>query len=222
MLALNKEQAFDFLNRVARGIAVTFGPSCETLIHDMSVPGHPIAAIYNGHVTGREVGSTVDVLGSTRDLDEVVADVDFVNHLAVTPQGRQIKSSTFQLSGDGYRYALGINFDFTDLVQANRLILGLMNVGGDLQSAIWEAGEGMLAQIFEEALGIVGKPVDGMNKQDRLALIRLLKERHVFDIQKSIPFVAEKLGVSRHTVYNYLHELDKEAQGGQHEDRTAP
>lgn len=211
---MNKEEAFDFLNRLAKGIALTFGGSCETLIHDMSVKGHPILAIYNGHVSGREVGSIVDVLGSTKDLDELVTGVDFVNHLAVTPDGKQIKSSTFQLVGENYQLALGINFDFSDLVNANRLFLGLMNVGGDLQSAIWQAGEGMLSEIFEEALGVVGKPLDDMNKKDRLKLIKLLKDKNVFNIQKSVPFVSEKLNVSRYTVYNYLHELEKKEQDG--------
>ncbi|WP_010268002.1 helix-turn-helix transcriptional regulator [Paenibacillus senegalensis] len=214
---MDKEQAFDFLNRLAKGIAVTFGSSCETLIHDMSVKGHPIVAIYNGHVTGREVGSIVDVLGSTKDLDEFVTGVDFVNHLAVTPEGKQIKSSTFQLVGEDYQYALGINFDFSDLLQANRLLLGLMNVGGDLQSAIWQAGEGMLSEIFDEALAIVGKPLDDMNKKDRLKLIKLLKDKNVFNIQKSVPFVSERLNVSRYTVYNYLHELE-EKEGKLDED----
>lgn len=209
---MNKEQAFDFLNRLAKGIAVTFGSSCETLIHDMSVKGHPILAIYNGHVSGREVGSIVDVLGSTKDLDEFVTGVDFVNHLAVTPEGKQIKSSTFQLVGEDYQLALGINFDFSDLMQANRLLLGLMNVGGDLQSAIWQAGEGMLSEMFDEALAIVGKPLDDMNKKDRLKLIKLLKDKNVFNIQKSVPFVSERLNVSRYTVYNYLHELEEKEQ----------
>ena len=215
---MNREEALDFMNRVAKGIAVTFGGSCETLIHDMSVPGHPIIAIYNGHVTGREAGSIVDVLGSTKDVDEIVSGVDFVNHLAVTPEGRQIKSSTFQLVGDDYKYALGINFDFTDLVNANRLFLGLMNVGGDLQSAIWQAGEGMLSEVFDEALAIVGKPLEEMGKKDRMKLIRLLKDKNAFNIQKSVPFVSEKLGVSRYTVYNYLNELDKGQEGVSHDD----
>ena len=57
------EEAFEFLDRTARGIAQMFGSSCETLVHDMSVPDHPILSIYNGHVSGREVGSTMDIMG---------------------------------------------------------------------------------------------------------------------------------------------------------------
>lgn len=64
------EEAFEFLDRTAKGIAQMFGSSCETLVHDMSVPDHPILSIYNGHVSGREVGSTMDIMGVGQDLDE--------------------------------------------------------------------------------------------------------------------------------------------------------
>lgn len=205
---MNKEEAFEFLNRMAKGIAVTFGSSCETLIHDMNVKGHPILAIYNGQVTGREVGSVVDILGSTRDVDELIAGVDFVNHLAVTPSGRQIKSSTFHMIGDDYKYAMGINFDFTELSSANRVLLELMNVGGDLQNAMWQAGEGALGEIVDECLRMVGKPIEDMNKKDRLKLIKLLKQKNAFSFQKSVPYVSDMLNVSRYTVYNYLNELE--------------
>lgn len=208
---MKKEEAFSFLDRVAKGIAETFGKQCETLIHDMSVKGNPIISIYNQEVTGREIGSIVDVLGSTRDLNEVLKEVDFVNHLAVAPDGRQIKSSTFHMVGDDYNYALGINFDISELLQANRLLLNLMNVGGDLQSAISQAGEGMLSQLFDECQAMIGKNVEDMNKRDRLKLIRLLKQKNVFDMHKSVPYVSEKLKVSRYTIYNYLNELEEKA-----------
>lgn len=49
----SKKQILDFLMRTAEGLSKMFGHSCETLIHDMSKPGHPIIAIFNGHVSGR-------------------------------------------------------------------------------------------------------------------------------------------------------------------------
>ena len=51
-------------------------------------------AIYNGHVSGRSVGSTRDVTGVEQDL---YLDNDVVNLLAVTPSGQQTKSSTFSI-----------------------------------------------------------------------------------------------------------------------------
>ena len=50
---LTREEAFEFLDRTARGIAEMFGASCETLVHDMGVPNQPILSIYNVHVSGR-------------------------------------------------------------------------------------------------------------------------------------------------------------------------
>ena len=59
---MNREEMLNFLKNEARGISVMFGPNCETIVHDMTRPGHPILAIFNGTVTGREVGSTADIL----------------------------------------------------------------------------------------------------------------------------------------------------------------
>ena len=92
---MDRDEAFEFLDRTARGIAEMFGSSCETLVHDMGDPSHPILSIYNGHVSGREVGSTMDILGSVRELDQDALVTDFVNLYATTPAGQQIKSSTF-------------------------------------------------------------------------------------------------------------------------------
>lgn len=50
---MDREEAFEFLDRTARGIAEMFGSTCETLVHDMGDPRHPILSIYNGHVSGR-------------------------------------------------------------------------------------------------------------------------------------------------------------------------
>ena len=82
---------------------------------DMGVPTHPILSIYNGHVSGREVGSTLDILGTARELDPEARSSDQVNLYATTPSGQQIKSSTFHLIGEDYNLALGINFDYTSL-----------------------------------------------------------------------------------------------------------
>jgi len=77
----------------------------------MGNPNHPILSIYNGQVSGREVGSTQDILGSNKELDATTLSTDFVNLYATTPSGSQVKSSTFHLRGEGFDLALGIDFD---------------------------------------------------------------------------------------------------------------
>ncbi len=207
---MNREEAFEFLDRTARGIAEMFGSSCETLVHDMGVPTHPILSIYNGHVSGREVGSTMDIMGIGLTLDEQAATTDQVNLAAVTPDGRQTKSSTFHMIGEDYNLALGINFDYTSLVFANRILGDLMNARSDLRSALWQPDNAkQLADLFDQCVAEMGKPVEIMGKAERLRLISLLRRRSAFSYRKSVPYVAGRLSVSRYTVYKYLDEVEK-------------
>lgn len=207
---MNREEAFEFLDRTAKGIAEMFGSSCETMVHDMSQPTHPILSIYNGHVSGREVGSTMDILGNETQLSEEGLKTDFVNLYATTPTGQQIKSSTFHMIGEDYNLALGINFDYSSLVYANRILVDLMSADADLKSAMWHSGDNRLGEVFEECLAAVGKPVSALNKADRMKVIALLNQKNAFSFRKSVPFISQRLGVSRYTVYKYLSELSSE------------
>ena len=204
---MTREEAFEFLDRAARGIAEMFGSSCETLVHDMGVPSHPILSIYNGHVSGRTVGSTLDILGTDRELEPEARTSDQVNLYATTPSGAQIKSSTFHLLGEDYNLALGINFDYTSLVYANRILVDLMSAEADLKTALWQGGDSALSDLFDECLAALGKPADALGKADRLKLVAMLEQKNAFSYRKSVPFVSRRLGVSRYTVYKYLDEL---------------
>ena len=204
---MNRDEAFEFLDRTARGIAEMFGSSCETLVHDMGVPSHPILSIYNGHVSGRTVGSTLDILGTDRELEPEARTSDQVNLYATTPSGAQIKSSTFHLIGEDYNLALGINFDYTSLVYANRILVDLMSAEADLKTALWQGGDSALSDLFDECLAALGKPADALGKADRLKLVAMLEQKNAFSYRKSVPFVSRRLGVSRYTVYKYLDEL---------------
>jgi predicted transcriptional regulator YheO len=211
---MKKEVAFESLCRMAEGIAIMFGPTCETLVHDMTVPNHPILAIYNGHISGRQIGSKEDIFGSAVDVDATYREKDYVNALVVTPSGKYIKSSTWNFVGEDYQYALGINFDFTALVASGQFMAGLTNVGTDLRTAMSEVRETHLKDIFEEHLSSLGKPVEKLNKHERLEFITMLAQSNFFSLQKSVPFIAEKLKLSRYTIYKYLKEIEQNSPPG--------
>lgn len=208
-----KEQVLDFLLRSAEGIAAMFGKSCETLVHDMSKPGHPIIGIFNGHVSGRQEGSTADIFGddliAEGKTDHFKPEQDIVNSFAVTKNGRYIKSTTLNFIGDDYHYALGINFDYTALSSAMGTLEGLVSIGSDLNDAIESSSNTQLEDIFKDCLSIVGKPIESMKKSDRIQLIALLMKKNAFSFQKSITYVAEQLKVSRYTIYKYCHEVEE-------------
>ncbi|MGH9187639.1 MAG: helix-turn-helix domain-containing protein [Acidimicrobiales bacterium] len=49
-----------------------------------------------------------------------------------------------------------------------------------------------------------GRPLEGLSREDKAQVVRLLDERGAFMLRHSVERVAELLGVSRFTVYNYL------------------
>lgn len=212
---MTREEAFDMLDRMAKGIAEMFGSNCETVINDLTDPLHPILAIYNGHVSGRSVGSTQDVTGVEQDLH---LDTDVVNLLAVTPSGQQTKSSTFSIKGEDYHYGFGINYDFTPLTYVNRVLLDLMHTEVDFHSALYKPRDTGIGELFDAAILRVGKPTREMNKADRIRVIEHLKEMDAFSYRRAVPYVATHLGVSRYTIYKYLDEVN----GKPGEDEAVP
>ena len=201
---MNREEAFAALDRIAKGVAEMFGSNCETVIQDLADPLHPILSIYNGHVSGRSVGSTLDVTGLEEDL---YLENDVVNLLAVTPSGQQTKSSTFSIKGDDYHLGFGINYDFTPLTYANRVLLDLMHTEVDFHSAVYKTRDTGIGELLDAAVLRVGKPAREMNKADRLRVIEHLKELDAFSYRRAVPYVAAQLGVSRYTIYKYLDEV---------------
>ena len=215
---MNREDMLAFLKNEAKGLAVMFGPNCETLIHDMTRPGHPILVIYNGSVTGREVGSTADIFGDIGDYDETVyQNKDYTNQLVLSRDGRTLKSSTFNVVGEDYHFALGINMDVTNMVRASQMLSEMTATSGDLQQTLMQDARSQLEELLRECISAVGKEPDHMKKNDRMRIIRMLYKRRAFTYQKSVAIVAEQLGVSRYTVYKYMHEIEEEEGGAAQE-----
>lgn len=220
---MTREEAFSMLDRMAKGIAEMFGSNCETVINDLADPLHPVLAIYNGHVSGRTVGSTQDVTGVEQDL---YLDTDVVNLLAVTPSGQQTKSSTFSIKGEDYHFGFGINYDFTPLAYANRVLLDLIHTEVDFHSALYKPRDTGIGELFDAAMLRVGKPVREMTKADRLRVIEHLKGMDAFSYRRAVPYVASHLGVSRYTIYKYLDEVSAkpsdEEEAEAQPDKEAP
>ena len=207
---MNREDMLAFLKNEAKGLAVMFGPNCETLIHDMTRPGHPILVIYNGSVTGREVGSTADIFGDIGDYDETVyRNKDYTNQLVLSRDGRTLKSSTFNVVGEDYHFALGINMDVTNMVRASQMLSEMTATSGDLQQTLMQDARSQLEELLRECISAVGREPENMKKDDRMRIIRMLYKRRAFTYQKSVAIVAEQLGVSRYTVYKYMHEIEE-------------
>ncbi len=211
---MKKKDMLETLCRIGEGISIMFGSSCEVVIHNLDSPDRGIVAIYNGHVTGRKVGDSLSILG-LKNLRQGKITNDLINYESKTKDGRLIKSSSFYISDTDYSFILGINFDYTNLKMADLSIQGLIATADHIEDCFPENSNNFIDDVFCEVTDSIGKPVALMNKDDRLKAIKLLDERGVFLMQKAIPTIAEKLNVSRYTIYNYLKILGSENSNNQ-------
>lgn len=61
-----------------------------------------------------------------------------------------------------------------------------------------------LEQLLQAVTAELGAPLDQLSRPLKQRAVRLLEERGAFTYRKSAEVIAEALGVSRFTVYNYL------------------
>lgn len=196
------------LRPILRGIAETFGRNCEAVLHDFRDPEHSIVAI-EGEVTHRHAGGSVTQLGLALIAAGDAAQ-DQLNYVTRTPSGRVLKSSTIVLRDpDNHVFgALCINFDITDLRLLASTVDELTGTGVEPRPIAFvdDIGQVIRAVIDEEEVAL-GRSIDRLTKQDRLAIFRALDRRGVFSLQRAVPHVAEYLQISRATAYSYLEEM---------------
>ena len=199
---------------IANMIAKTFGRQCEVVIHDLSIPQNSVVYTLNNHVTGRQIGQSFEHL-----VKEVLLSKNFdgdctANYMTVIKDGREIKSSTTLLRDSGGKPigALCINVDVQPLKDAMSFLGDLLNV----EQAKPEADVEPFSNVMEIVDDLIDKiidqdNVDNLKRKDKLDLIQFMDDKGVFLIKGAIDKVAERLNISKVTVYSYLDKIKKTA-----------
>lgn len=210
---LSQDLLMRLLSPLVDGIAKTFGPRCEVVLHDLSNLDQSIVKIANGHVTGRTVGGLITdhglhFLKSKSQKDFVV------NYPSRTKDGRFLKSSTV-IFRDKRREPLAavcINFDITDIINFNTAIQDIFRVQTDSERD--ETIETFETDVVSTLSGIVdkiirktGKAVSSMGRDGKIEIVRELEGQGLFMIKGAIKLVAAELNVSKFAVYSYLEKV---------------
>jgi len=215
---------------IIRGLAQMFGPDCEVVLHDVSRLPHSIVAIENGGVSGRTVGDvpTDRMLRNLRSPDEA----DDVRLYVSSHEGKILKSLAVTLRDeDGQPYGLlGLNYDVSEVVQAQRVLADFTAIGR-LGGGAPELGEifagdirDVVAGMVTQTLGEIGKTPAAMTREEKMEVVKRLEERGAFLVKRSAEQVAEALDLSRYTIFAYLKEIRHGEQGpgaGVQADRDA-
>lgn len=199
------------LKQLAHGITQQFGPSCETVIHDLTKRDLESSIVYieNGHISGRKVGdgpSGVVLETLNKDSSKIS---DHLSYLTKTDDGRILKSSTMYIRDDNgdIAYIFALNYDITALLAVENAIHGLTAAEPKTTNQpkkITHNVNDLLDTLIEQAVALVGKPVALMNKDDKITVVQYLNDAGAFLITKSGDKVSNYLGISKFTLYSYM------------------
>ncbi|NOU92272.1 transcriptional regulator [Paenibacillus sp. LMG 31456] len=208
MESIQKE--FEFLSDLVQGIAAQFGEYCEVVLHDLTQPYETtIAAIENGHITGRKVGDPGTNLGLELLRGNQVNGNKF-NYVTQTKDGRILRStSMYMKNAEGKTIgALCINFDITSLMMAEKTLqsLSIASLQSEVKESFVTNVNDLMDALIQEAQEQIGKPVAMMAKEDKVRMIALLDRKGAFLIKKGGEKIGSYLNISKYTLYGYLEE----------------
>ncbi|MGF0176445.1 helix-turn-helix transcriptional regulator [Streptomyces sp. Marseille-Q5077] len=212
------------LRPVVDGLAATFGPMCEVVLHDYRRPEKSVVAVA-GSVTGRAVGGAMSEIGM-RVLAGGDSAGDELNYVTRARSGKLVKASTMVLrdSTGAVFGALCVNLDVTAVHDAHALLGALAGIGATTADVPVTTFGNDIDSVVDAILDAHQLRQNGswagLARAQRLELFRGLDERGVFAVRRAIEQVAARLGISRASAYSYLSQARTEAGAATDEAAT--
>lgn len=201
----------DMFTRIIKGIAAQFGENCEVVLHDLSLPfDSTIVAIENGNITGRKVGDSSTNLG-LEVLKGTQEGIDRYNYVSKTKDGKILRSTSVYIKDPAGKLcgSICMNFDLTNLISMQNNLNSLINIKNKEEHLEFFTGnvDELLDILLKECLEKLGKNIDDLTREDKVAAIKFLDDKGVFLIKKSMEKVASFFNMSKYSIYNYLDDI---------------
>lgn len=200
------------------GLAALFGRGCEVVLHAFDHLDASVIAIANGHVTGREAGAPATDFALAQ-LQQTTAyaqeqgpqeQVSWRSYFSRNRQGQLLKSASMTIRNRQQQPIgmLCVNFSLDAPLSSLLTALSLPVMPNSVSSApialenesFASSVDDLVAQVMAKIAADSSLPASARNK----AIIIALYERGLFEIKEAAHLVAERLAISRHTVYLHI------------------
>jgi len=197
--------------KVGEIIAEMFAPDLEVIIHDLQTPEHSIIAIFNNHVTGRNIGDGTSDLGYKKLADKLPDKI--VNYKNQSPSGTGLKSSSLTIRNrkDEIIGSMGFNFDLSSFANVKEFfeIFTKTIVLDDLpdreQFFMWTVKD-EIQQVLNKYISTNGLQGKVLKKEDKLKVVAFMKKEGHINKKGAISILSDLLAVTRPTLYKYIKE----------------
>lgn len=195
------------MEKVAVALGRMFPGLCEVVLHDLRDPQHAIRAIEN-NLSGRRIGDSATELGLARIADPQYPSV-IQNYPNRFPDGRPAKSTSIGIRNGAGEYiaALCLNLDVSVLSPVTLALSNLVATDTEHRDQALETlrdrNNRELRRAVEARAAERGGTPRSLGREDKRTLVRQLHQDGYFDSRDAAQAIADLLGVSRATVYNY-------------------
>lgn len=195
------------LEKVAVALGRMFPALCEVVLHDLRHPRRTVRAIEN-NLSGRQIGDSATELGLARIADPRYPSV-VQNYPNRFPDGRPAKSTSIGIrnSAGDYIAALCLNLDVSVLSPVTLALSQLVATDTGHPDEPLESLRHRNARALREAVEAGAAERGGtprsLGRDGKRELVRQLHRDGWFDSRDAAQTIADLLGVSRATVYNY-------------------
>ena len=205
------------------GLASLLGTGCEVVLHAFDQLDASVIKIANGHVTGREAGApatdfalaqlqqaTVHPQEQGPQEQDPEDQVSWRSYFSRNRQGQLLKSASMTIRNRQQQPIgmLCVNFSLDAPLSSLLAALSLPGAANSLDTvpvvleneSFANSVDDLVAQVMAKVDADTRLPASARNK----AIITTLYDRGLFEIKEAAHRVAERLAISRHTVYLHI------------------
>ncbi len=196
---------------VVDGLAMLIGQHCEIVLHSLEDLKCSAVRIANGEHTGRKIGSPITdlalrMLHEMRGADSNVSNAYFTR----AKSGVLMKSVTIAIRNREQRsiglLCINMNLD----VPFSQIIKTFMPPEAQESAPavnFASSVDDLVAQTLEFTIEEVNADRNVSNNAKNRQVVLNLYEKGIFDIKDAINQVADRLNISKHTVYLYIRQF---------------
>ncbi len=193
------------------------GDDFEVVLHDAYNHENSVVAIYNGHLSGRKIGSPMTELAEKLIKEKIYEKKDFIaNYEGRNRKGKRFVSSTFFIKeGKELLGLICINHDISSIEIVDRNIQSLLKAfkipgkykNSGMTETLDNSIEGISSTLIHSTILAVAAPGRPMHTSEKEKIILELNKRGVFSTRGAVKQVADELNISEPTVYRYLRKI---------------
>lgn len=194
---------------IVDGIAALMGEHCEIVLHSLEFLENSAIYIANGHNTDRKIGSPLTDK-ALRSLHNMQTDSVSKPYFTRSKGGGAMMKSVTVAIRNSKQHVIGfmcINLNLD--VPTSQFLSAFLPPQEESDSAVNFASsvEELVAQTIENTIEETMADRNVANHNKNRHIVITLFEKGIFDIKDAINQVAEKLNISRHTVYLYIRQI---------------